>query len=127
MRDVAKGFGARRSRSDTKDAKSSRHKKRNLGAYHTWARNAAPTHRWGRSPLEQRLLFATFASLRDLRAPESRPTHLPFLPDNGSNLDVMRAAPWILVIAGPIYFYLLSCLVIAGLGWIVGRLRLQRG
>jgi len=42
-------------------------------------------------------------------------------------LDVMRRAPWASVIASPIYFYLLSCLVIAALDWIVGRLRPRRG
>ena len=42
-------------------------------------------------------------------------------------LDVTRGVPWFFVIASPIYFYLLSCQVIAGLDWIVGRLRPQRG
>ena len=42
-------------------------------------------------------------------------------------LDVTRRAPWFLVIASPAYFYLLSCLVIAGLDWVVGRLRPRRG
>ena len=32
-----------------------------------------------------------------------------------------------MVLASPIYFYLLSCLVIAALDWIVGRLRPRRG
>ncbi|HOG46388.1 MAG TPA: hypothetical protein PLJ35_09065 [Anaerolineae bacterium] len=42
-------------------------------------------------------------------------------------LDVMRGDLWWFRVAGIIYFYLLSCLVVAVLDWLKGRLRRQRG
>jgi hypothetical protein len=42
-------------------------------------------------------------------------------------IDVMAGSPWLFITANLIYFYLLSCLVMAGLDWARARRRSQRG
>jgi hypothetical protein len=54
------------------------------------------------------------------------PLALLALPLRLVGLDLMGGPYWLFVIANLTYFYLLSCLIAAGLGWIVARWRARR-
>jgi hypothetical protein len=48
------------------------------------------------------------------------------LPLRAVGIDVMGGPAWLFIIANLTYFYLLSCLMVAGLGWARSKRRSQR-
>jgi hypothetical protein len=41
-------------------------------------------------------------------------------------IDVMGGPAWLFLLANIIYFYILSCIIVSGLVWIIARWRSQR-
>jgi len=54
------------------------------------------------------------------------PLALFALPLRVAGIDVMGGPAWLFVIANLTYFYLLSCLMVAGFGWVRSARRSQR-
>jgi hypothetical protein len=54
------------------------------------------------------------------------PLALLVLPLQVVGIDVMGGPAWLFIIASIVYFYLLSCLIVAGIVWARSKLRSRR-